>query len=343
MNKKILLMIRKINTKCLNFSVSHKLKRVIGRPTGLMIEPFSGCNYKCPLCPAGLNVLKRDKKEMTFHEFKQYLGNFVYTLEYITLFHFGEPLLNKELPKMVRYCTKYYIGTQISTNGMLLTEEKAEKLFKAGLDRLIFSIDTYDGDIYPRYRVNGDFSKVVENIKMAVKVKNRLNANTVIVAQYMLMNENEDIEKMKEHGKRLGVDEVLIKTIGIGTSVKDHKKAYSFLPSNEKYSRYRANTVESKFNEYRCDYIRKRMVLCSDGTVLPCCRDQESEYLLGQCSDKVSLKDIWNNKASIDFRKATNENISDLSMCGRCPELLKYKLDPWVDPEERKNCEMFKL
>lgn len=343
MNKNILSLIRKINNKCLDYSVRHKLTRVIGRPNGLMVEPFSGCNYQCPLCPVGLNALKRSKKEMTFQEFKQYLGGFVYTLEYVTLFHFGEPLLNRELPQMVSYCTEYQIVTQISTNGMLLTEDITKKLFSAGLGRLIFSIDTYDGDIYPRYRVNGDFSTVVENIKMAVRVKKSMNSDTVIVAQYMLMNENEDIERMKDHGKKLGVDEVLIKTIGIGTSVKEQEKAYSFLPHNEKYSRYRTNTVESKFNEYRCDYVRKRMVLCSDGTVLPCCRDQESEYLLGQCSAEVSLKNIWNNKKSVDFRKATNDNITNLTMCGRCPELLKYKLDPWVDQNERKNCEMFKL
>ena len=130
-------------------------------------------------------MLKRQKKGMSFQEFKQYLGSFVYTFEYITLFHFGEPLLNRELPKMVRYCTEYHIVTQISTNGMLLTENKAEKLFRAGLGRLIFSIDTYDSNIYPRYRVNGDFYKVVNNIKMAVEVRNRLKANTVIVAQYI--------------------------------------------------------------------------------------------------------------------------------------------------------------
>lgn len=343
MNKKLLKLIRRVNNACLNYSAKHKLTYVIGRPNGIMVEPFSGCNYQCPLCPAGLNVLNRKKKNMTFQEFKTYLGNYVYTTEYITLFHFGEPLLNRELPKMVRYCSKYDIVTQISTNGMLLTEEKAKKLFRAGLDRIIFSIDTYDGDIYPRYRVKGDFNQVVNNIKMAIKVRNQLNAKTVIVAQYMLMNENEDIGKMKLHGQSLGVDEVLIKTVGIGTSIKNYDEASQFLPQNEEYSRYKANSTISKYNEYKCDYVRKRMVLCSDGTVLPCCRDQESDYLLGQCNENTSLSDIWNNKASRNFRKATNVCMSTLSMCNRCPELLKYKLDPWVENGTRKNCEDFKL
>ena len=343
MNKKILKLIRKINNKCLDFSTQHQLARVIGRPNGIMVEPFSGCNYNCPLCPSGMNTLNRLKSKMNFEEFKKYLGTFVYTTEYITLFHFGEPLLHDELELFVEYCNKYDIVTQISTNGMLLTKEKAKALFSAGLDRLIFSIDTYDEKNYTRYRINGDFNTVVNNIKMALTVKKELDAKTVIVAQYMLMNENEDVEKMREHGASLGVDEVLIKTVGIGTSVKDYDSASKFLPKNEQYSRYKNSTVESKFNEHRCLYIYKRMVLCSDGSCLPCCRDQESKYILGYCDTHTQLNKIWNNKNYIEFRKKARTQLQSFDMCDRCPELLKYKLDPWVEKEKRINCEKFKL
>lgn len=343
MNKKLLKVIRKINNLCLDFSAKYQLAHVIGRPNGLMVEPFSGCNYNCPLCPSGNGVLNRAKSKMTFEEFQSFIGSFVYTTEYITLFHFGEPLLHNELHQFVKYCTENHIVSQISTNGMLLTEEKARKLFAAGLDRLIFSIDTYDGDLYTRYRVNGDFDEVVSNIHMALKIKQEMQANTVIVAQYMLMNDNEDVARMRRHGKELGVDEVSIKTIGIGTSVKDYDSAARFLPQNEQYSRYKKNTVESKFKEHRCTYIYKRMVLCSDGSCLPCCRDQESTYNLGFCDKKTSLKHIWNNAAYVAFRKKALTDISSFAMCDRCPELIKYKLDPWIDKKERINCEQFKL
>lgn len=343
MNHRILKYIRFINNKLLEFSYKNQFTYVLGKPNGIMMEPYSGCNYNCPLCPSGLNILKRNKLKMTFEEFKRNLGNLKYTTEYITLFHFGEPLLNDELYKMIEYCNKYDISTQVSTNGMLLNEEKAEKFIKSKLNRIIFSIDTYNADIYSRYRVNGKFEVVVNNIKKMVEMKKRMNSNIVIVAQYMLMNDNEDIDKMKEHGKALGVDEVLIKTIGIGNSIENYEEAKKFLPEKEELNRYNKNTTIAKLNNYKCKYVWKRMVVCSDGICLPCCRDQKVDYILGECNEKNNLSKIWNSKKYRDFRKRTLKEIKSISMCDRCPEVLKYKLDPWVEKNEQKNCKEFKL
>lgn len=343
MNRLILRIIRWFNNLLLNFSARHLFVRTMGRPNGLMVEPYSGCNLKCPLCPTGLNALKRNKVEMNFNEFKKYVGKFIYTLEYITFFNFGEPLLNNELDKFISYCSKYGIATQVSTNGMFLTEEISNRLFAAGLSRLIVSIDTYDEDLYDRYRIQGNYKKVVDNIKAAIKVKSEMNSHTIIVAQYMIMNENEDINKMKMHGASLGVDEVLIKSIGIGTAVEDYSVAIKYLPKNSKLSRYKAGSLKIKDRQQNCKYIYKRMVLCSDGSCLPCCRDQRSDFILGQCDDKTSLKNIWNNKHYINFRKSMRDAGISLEMCERCPEIIKYKLDPWVAKEERKNCELFRL
>lgn len=343
MNRSILKIIRVINNKLLNFSFSRKLTYVLGKPNGIMIEPYSNCNYQCPLCPSGLKILKRNKVQMTFDEFKHNLGNLKYTTEYITLFHFGEPLLNKELSKMVSYCHKYYISTQISTNGALLTETMAMDLMQSGLDRIIFSIDTYDEKLYDKYRVNGEYNKVIKNIKMMVKLKKKICSNTIIVAQYMIMNNNENIDLMNKHGKSLGVDEVLIKTIGIGNSIEDYEEAKKFLPLNSNLSRYKQGTTLTKFNDFKCNYVWKRMVVCSDGVCLPCCRDQRVDYILGVCNKKINLAKIWNNRNYRNFRRKTLNDIKSINMCDRCPEKLKYKLDPWVAEKNRKNCENFKL
>ena len=343
MNPRILRIIRKMNNRLLDFSYNNKMTFVLGKPNGIMIEPYSKCNYNCPLCPSGLGILKRQKTAMSFEEFKRNLGLLKYTTEYITLFHFGEPLLNGELYRMIEYCHKYDISTQVSTNGMLLNEALARKLISAGLDRLIFSIDTYDSNIYTKYRVNGDYQKVINNIKMTIKLKRELKSDVTIVAQYMIMNGNEDIKMMKKHGMKLGVDEVLIKTIGIGDSIEDYENAKKFLPKNQKLSRYQQNTTHAKMNDFKCKYVWKRMVLCSDGVCLPCVRDQRVDYVLGKCDGKNNLAKIWNSKMYREFRKKTLNNINDIIMCDRCPEVLKYKLDPWVEIKKRKNCEEFKL
>lgn len=346
--KKVLQLIRKRNNELLDKDYKKKSLILKGFPNGLMFEPFSKCNYQCPLCPSGLGILKREYEKMTFKDFKRYLRPFRLTTEYVTLWHFGEPFLNSELDKFVAYCKKYYIKTQISTNGSLLEGELLRRVLIAEVDRLIISLDTYDGNLYPRYRVGGDFDKIISNIKNAIELRDKLKSNTKIIIQYMIMKDNEDIEKMKVHGKSLGVDEVLIKTVGVGTAIKDVKKGEKFFPEDKAYQRYSKisdEDVVTKYNDFSCKYAWKRMLVCSDGTCLVCVRDQNNEYIMGKLSEHTSIIDIWNGEKYQQFRKLLLNNNKDISFCQRCPERLKYKLDPWVDKEEQSQseCRTFKL
>lgn len=346
--KKILQFIRKRNNALLDKDYKNKNLIVKGYPNGLMFEPFSQCNYHCPLCPSGLGILKREYAKMTFEKFKQYIHPLRITTEYVTLWHFGEPFLNNELDKFIAYCKKYYIKTQISTNGSLLEGELLERVLIAEVDRLIISLDTYDENIYSRYRVGGYYEKIISNIKNTIELRDKLKSNTKIIVQYMIMKDNEDIEKMKAHGKSLGVDEVLIKTIGVGTSLKDVKKGEEFFPEDKAYRRYNEISNEkviTKYNDFSCKYAWKRMLVCSDGTCVICVRDQNNEYIMGKLSKDTSIKDIWNGENYQEFRKQLLSNNKDISFCQRCPERLKYKLDPWVEKKEQaqSECMTFKL
>lgn len=53
-------------------------------------------------------------------------------------------------------------------------------LLFSGLRKLeLKSIDTYDEDLYDRYRIQGNYKKVVDNIKAAIKVKSGMNSHTI--------------------------------------------------------------------------------------------------------------------------------------------------------------------
>lgn len=323
----IIKLIRLINRVLLKISFLLKITFVLGFPTGIMIEPASICNLKCPLCPAGINKLKRKKSIMSFDEFKNALGWLKYTTEYITFWNFGEPLLNNELYKMIEYCHKYYINTQISTNGLLFNDKNIEMIMNSNLNNLIISIDTYDENIYDDYRVNGNYLLLINNIKKIVKYKQKYNSNTKVTLQYMIMNDNENIEKMKQQAYELGVDEILIKTVGIGTSIEINDFTLSFLPKNPKYRRYNSKN-DIKLKNINCKYVWYRMLLCSDLSVLPCCRDQNSEYILGYCDTGTKLSKIWNSKMYRKFRKEIKRNMIKMNMCQKCPENIKSSIEP---------------
>ena len=89
----------------------------------------------------------------------------------VRLFLRGEPLLHKEIDKMVVICKQKNIKTEIHTNGMLLTKDKGKKLLDAGVDMVSFSIDGLDKEYYERYRVGAKLDRTVNNVIEFLKLK----------------------------------------------------------------------------------------------------------------------------------------------------------------------------
>lgn len=77
----------------------------------------------------------------------------------------GEPLLRKDIYKLIMLCKEYGILTALSTNGILLKQDTVERL--ARLEVHYIAVPIYGPeelhDVYVGF--NGSFSKVVENIK----------------------------------------------------------------------------------------------------------------------------------------------------------------------------------
>jgi len=61
----------------------------------------------------------------------------------------GEPLLRKDLPKLVRYISDLGLEVALTTNGSFLKREVA-RLVEAGLDRVTISLDAVDQELHSR-------------------------------------------------------------------------------------------------------------------------------------------------------------------------------------------------
>ncbi len=72
-------------------------------PFSLGIDPGNICNLKCPLCPTGLGEAGAKRSFMEFEFFKLVFDQLKNSLSEINMFNWGEPLLNKDLTKMIRY------------------------------------------------------------------------------------------------------------------------------------------------------------------------------------------------------------------------------------------------
>jgi len=311
-----------INFILINLSKKLKLTKIPAYPLTLMIEPTNICNLKCPLCPTGAGLIKRKKGFLTFNDFKKAIDEIGDYIFHLRLWNWGEPLLNKDIFKMISYAKQKRIFVNLSTNSNFLNKEVIEKLIDSGLDELIISLDGASKETYQKYRKGGNFEKIIESIRFLMGERKRLEKSVPYVKlQFIIMSHNEhEIPKIKNLAKEIGVDELSFKTVGIMDyfSREDIKK---YLPKEEKYSRYLIEKGEV-FSKVKlrnwCDFLWEEMIMNWDGDIVPCCFDMNNMHVFGNAFNQ-NLKDIWNNEKYVNFRKFILKNKKGVSLCENCP------------------------
>ncbi len=299
---------------------------VWGLPMSFSIEPTNRCNLECPECPSGLGELTRELGLLSFENFKEWLDQIKYTGFYVQLYFQGEPFINKDLTKMLKYAREQNIYTSISTNGLLLNEKNIEIILKYPPDKLIFSIDGLNEETYQNYRVGGTFKKVDKAFRLFMQNKiSRKLKKPFVEFQFIVMKQNEhQIKEVKRYAKELGVNKVALKTM----QVTSYESAQHFLPNNSKYSRYKVENnsfrIKKKMGN-RCFALWRTSIITWDGIVVPCCFDKDAKYKLGNIKVNT-FKEIWFSEQYNIFRSAILKNRKMVPICMNCTEGLKLSL-----------------
>ncbi|ADB60611.1 Radical SAM domain protein [Haloterrigena turkmenica DSM 5511] len=98
------------------------------------------CNLYCSHCYAGAD-LKAAPSEFSTREAKTFLEGVADFGAPVILFSGGEPLVRDDLTELVDYAADLGLRPVLSSNGTLLTREKAEALNEAGLQYAGISVD----------------------------------------------------------------------------------------------------------------------------------------------------------------------------------------------------------
>jgi 12,18-didecarboxysiroheme deacetylase len=138
------------------------------------------CNLKCVHCYAHAKNMPFDN-ELSTLEGKNLLDDLAQFGVPVILFSGGEPLTRKDLPELAAYAVKKGMRAVISTNGTLITPEKAQTLKEIGLSYVGISLDGME-EINDRFRgVKGAFKAALQGIenckKAGIKVGLRFTIN----------------------------------------------------------------------------------------------------------------------------------------------------------------------
>ncbi len=122
------------------------------------------CNLKCVHCYSSSQNIKYSG-ELTTKEGKVLISDLAAFGCPVILFSGGEPLIREDLPELVQFAVNNGIRAVISTNGTLITEEKARIFAGIGLSYMGVSLDG-TGEIHDRFRgVKGAFDAAVRGIR----------------------------------------------------------------------------------------------------------------------------------------------------------------------------------
>jgi MoaA/NifB/PqqE/SkfB family radical SAM enzyme len=300
-----------------------KLTTLTSKPYKITIDPTNACNLGCELCPTGLNASSKKKTLLDFESFKKIIDEVKHECIEMHLYNWGEPTLNKNLIKMLRYCSENKIWTGISTNFSLnYKDDYLEEMLTSGLDFLHIDVDGLDQEVYSKYRRKGNFELVVQNILKVKLLKEKLSLKKPIIEIAMLaMRQNEHQHKrFMEMKNYFGADEIKINKIQHNPNMDE-----KWLPENKDlvYKTYEGGNASSNSGSdeeiIQCHWPWSGIVINADGSVNPCCivDDPNSDFDYVQ---KNSVYTIWNSEEYVSARAEFGDKnkISKNTICNVC-------------------------
>ena len=178
-------------------------------PPLLQIEPSSICNYRCVFCFETDKTFTNKKNgymgQMKFDLFKKIIDDAEGNINFLTLASRGEPLVCKDIDKMLHYTEGKFLNVKLNTNASLLSEKNAHSILSGGVNTLIFSADAADEELYSKLRVNGKLKTVLKNIELFKKIQNKHYSKKKIITRVSGVKVNSDQKKKiwRSYGKGL--------------------------------------------------------------------------------------------------------------------------------------------
>jgi MoaA/NifB/PqqE/SkfB family radical SAM enzyme len=307
------------------------------RPVCLYLETTNRCNLLCTTCPRTYEELE-PPADMSWELFTSIVDQ-VPGLQRAVLHGVGEPMLVKNLPRMVRYLKDRGTYVLFNTNGTVLNERNGRALIAAGLDELRVSLDAATETSYLAVRGKNYFKRILRNVRAFRELQEREGTDRPRVSAW-LTGLKETIAELPEFVRvaaAIGVKEVYLQRLvffnqeAVGLARPDQAlydkmsgdeaaaideaaalaQSYGMTFSasgaaSEPGSSLKRLDADSPWSMCRRPWTV--MYFTANGRALPCCIAPFSQrgyanYTLGDAT-RQTLREIWKGQAYGAFRDA---------------------------------------
>jgi radical SAM protein with 4Fe4S-binding SPASM domain len=228
----------------------------------------------------------------------------------------GEPLLHPHLAKMLSYAfERTGLPINVTTNGMLLTEQRARALIEAGVAVFDVSIDAHSQEVYGQVRVKGILEITYECTHRLIRLTKEYGGKAKVMVSFVRQPLNlHEADAFEAYWKAAGADFVVMRNLHscAGNVPEMSEKMWATAPATRK----------------PCLYPWERMVLKADGELTFCPADWKHIANIGNFKES-SISEIWQGEAMQALRNAhLSGDFSKHSFCGGCPD---WSVIKWPD------------
>ena len=262
------------------------------------VEITNICNRNCSFCPG----TTREKRRMSFEEFKRVANSLVGVTDYIYFHVMGEPLTHPKLPEFIKYATSIGFKCAVTTNGTLINA-KREELISSGIYKVNLSVHSFEG---------GEEEKYLSYIESLADFADKASVAGVLTV-LRLWNKGYDsglndrtLEILKE---RLD-GEWKWGTRGARIRHKLH------LEYGDRFD-WPDMEAENMGCSLFCYGLRDHFGVLCDGSVIPCCLDREGDITLGNIFDSPIREILSSDRAIAILRGFDNRTAVD-ELSQRC-------------------------
>ena len=284
------------------YKVYPLLKLQDNYPPCVQIEPTSKCNFRCIMCYQSDKSFSSKQSgfmgDLNFENFKKVIDEIEGNVESVTFASRGEPTLNQNLSTFLKYCENKFLALKINTNVSTLNEKLINNLLSSSLQTIVFSIDSADKEIYEKIRVKSKYERLLKNLELFYKIKEKNYPNSKII--------------IRISGVKINTDQNINNMISQYEKYADMISFTNMIPWQSSY--------DNPINEVKepCTELWRRVFVWQDGKLNPCDYDYKSKLSKYKIGD-ISIKELWNSNYYNELRKKHLESQrKDVYPCNRC-------------------------
>ena len=256
---------------------------------------------------------------MELKEFEKIISQAAPLAEQVCLHLMGEPLAHPQFKEILSTCENYDSKAQITTNGILLKRHKETLLSSNAVRQINVSLQSYM-DNFPHKNFMEYLDKVYAFIEDARAIRPDLYLNLRLwnfgdsgdekndaVFEYLENKLNTQINRRVE--------------VGAVKSKKIAEKLYLHFDSRFEWPRMGLPVQGEKG---RCNGLKDHLAIHADGTVVPCCLDDQKIINLGNCLE-TSLEEVIESDRSVRIKEGFSKGVLVEDLCKRCSYINRFK------------------